>query len=131
MLTPRAARSALPGLVVLALAAAACGSANDRGSSDATQTLPAESAHKRAVRVAMRNLEFVPTTVDARVGQTVRWRNKDNAPHNVIYKRGPRFASSRILWPGQIFSIRLTEPGTIHYYCSIHPWMQATIIVSR
>jgi plastocyanin len=79
----------------------------------------------------MQSLEFVPTTVDARVGQTVRWRNEDNAPHNVIYERGPRFASSRILRPGRTFSIRLTETGTIHYYCSIHPWMQATIVVSR
>jgi plastocyanin len=32
--------------------------------------------------------------------------------------------------PGTKFSIRLTQPGTIHYFCSIHPWMKATIIVS-
>jgi plastocyanin len=86
---------------------------------------------KGAVRIAMRSLEFVPTTVGAKVGQTVRWRNEDSAPHNVIYQRGPRFTSSGILRPGRSFSVKLTEPGTIHYYCSIHPWMRATIVASR
>lgn len=80
----------------------------------------------------MRSLEFNPTAVVAKVGQKALWTNEDSSAHNVMYVSGPRFKSSRpMLRPGAKFSIRLTQPGTIHYYCSLHPWMKATIIVSR
>jgi len=78
----------------------------------------------------MQSLAFNPTLVHARVGQRISWTNRDNASHNVTYVSGPRFTSSRTLRTGMKFSIKLTQPGTIHYYCSIHPWMTATIIVS-
>ena len=79
----------------------------------------------------MRSLAFNPPAFHAKVGQTVIWTNEDNAPHNVTYVSGPRFRSSRPkLRPGARFSLTLHQPGTIHYYCSIHPWMTATIIVS-
>lgn len=79
----------------------------------------------------MKSLDFNPISVHARVGQTVVWTNDDEAAHNVTYVSGPRFTSSRpMLRLGAKFSLRLTEPGTIHYYCSLHPWMKSTIVVS-
>lgn len=78
----------------------------------------------------IRILWFYPTTVHANAGQRVVWTNHDNSPHTVTYGSGPRFKSSRVLRPGAGFSFTLTRPGTIHYYCSIHPWMKATIVVS-
>jgi amicyanin len=79
----------------------------------------------------MKSLDFSPLAVHVKVGQTVMWVNEDEAPHNVTYVSGPRFSSSRpAMGPGAKFSLRLTEPGTIHYYCTIHPWMKATIDVS-
>ena len=79
----------------------------------------------------MKSLDFSPTALDAKVGQTVLWINEDSSPHNVRYVSGPRFGSSPpTIRPGSRFSIRLTEPGTIHYFCSIHPWMKATIVVA-
>ncbi len=80
----------------------------------------------------MRALWFYPTHVYARVGQRVIWTNDDSSPHNVTYVSGPRFNSSRrIMPPGARFTLRLTQAGTIHYYCSLHPWMKATIVVVR
>lgn len=80
----------------------------------------------------MRSLAFNPPTVHAKVGQKVIWINEDNAPHNVTYVSGPRFRSSGPkLQPGSRFEVALRRPGTVHYYCSIHPWMTATIIVTR
>lgn len=79
----------------------------------------------------MKALEFNPTAVQVRVGQRVRWTNQDSSPHNVTYVSGPKFTSSQpVLNPKAMFSIRLTQPGTTHYYCSIHPWMKATIVVA-
>jgi plastocyanin len=79
----------------------------------------------------MRALWFYPTATYATVGQRIVWTNVDTSPHNVTYVSGPRFVSSRrLIRPGTKFSLRLTQPGTIHYYCSLHPWMKATIVVS-
>ena len=79
----------------------------------------------------MKSLDFSPLSVDAHVGQRVVWTNDDAAPHNVTYVSGPAFRSSREqLTLGQRFSIKLTQAGTIHYVCTIHPWMKATIVVS-
>ncbi|MGZ4287237.1 MAG: cupredoxin domain-containing protein [Solirubrobacteraceae bacterium] len=118
-------------LVLLGLLVAGCGSGTESSSGvtkkAAVSTVPAG----RTVRIVMRSLAFNPPAVRAKVGQTVIWTNEDNAPHNVTYVSGPRFRSSRPkLRPGARFSLTLDHPGTIDYYCSIHPWMTATITVS-
>lgn len=125
---PRALPAAL---VVVALLTAGCGSGSDSASHAPTQTGTSTPDSGGTVPVVMKSLDFTPTTVDAKVGQKVTWTNEDSSPHNVTYVSGPRFTSSRpVMRPGTDFSLRLTEPGTIHYFCSIHPWMRATIVVS-
>jgi amicyanin len=79
----------------------------------------------------MKNLAFNPTSIHAKVGEKVTWTNSDSPPHNVTYVSGPKFASSGTINPGGKFSITLTKPGTIHYVCTIHPFMKATIVVSQ
>jgi plastocyanin len=80
----------------------------------------------------MKTLAFEPSQVRAGVGQTVVWTNEDNLQHNVVYVSGPRFKSSRPrIKNGGKFELRLTQSGTIHYFCSIHPWMKGTIVVSK
>jgi plastocyanin len=108
-------------VIVLALSAG-CGS---------TQTGTATPESGGTVHVVMKSLDFTPTVVHAKVGQRVVWTNEDSSLHNVTYVSGPRFKSSHSsLSRGTKFSIRLTQLGTIHYFCSIHPWMTATIVVS-
>jgi plastocyanin len=79
----------------------------------------------------MKSLAFNPGTVQAKVGQTVDWVNQDTAPHNVSYVSGPKFTSSGTLSTGGSFHLKLTQPGTIQYVCTIHPFMKATIVVTR
>ena len=125
------ARTWLPAIVILALLAAGCGSGSDLGSA-ATQNGGSTLAAGGTVHVVMKTLEFNPSSVDAKVGQRVTWLNEDSSPHNVTYVSGPRFNSSRTLEPqAGRFSVTVTQPGTIHYYCTLHPWMKATIVVSR
>jgi plastocyanin len=78
----------------------------------------------------MKNIAFVPQSLTAKVGQTVVFTNNDTPPHNVTYVSGPKFASSSTINPGGTFSLKLTTAGTIHYVCTIHPNMTATITVS-
>jgi plastocyanin len=84
-----------------------------------------------AVSVKMQNLAFVPVSIHAKVGQKIDWTNDDTAPHNVTYVSGPKFSSSGTLAKGGKFSITVSQAGTIHYFCSIHPFMKATIVVSK
>jgi plastocyanin len=117
-------RASLLVLVVVALATAGCGTGSI-SPSGAPTTVGGGPA-----RVVMRSLAFTPTTVRAKVGQRILWSNQDSSPHNVTHVSGPKFTSSRTLPPGAKFSLELTRPGTIHYFCSLHPWMTATIVVS-
>jgi plastocyanin len=111
---------------------AGCGSGSGASSGAKAAVAVSVVPPGRTVQIVMRSLAFNPAAVHARVGQTVTWSNEDNAPHNITYVSGPRFRSSRPkLQPGSRFSLTLHQAGTIHYYCSIHPWMTATIIVAR
>ncbi|HSO98390.1 MAG TPA: plastocyanin/azurin family copper-binding protein [Solirubrobacteraceae bacterium] len=124
---PRNRRARLVALAIgLALPAAGCGSGSQAASSGAAST-PAAAGPPHVV---MRDLEFNPTAVRARVGQEATWANADSSPHNVRYVSGPRFQDSPTIRPGGRFALRLTQAGTIQYYCSLHPWMKATIVVS-
>jgi plastocyanin len=114
-------------IATLPVLAAGCGS----GSASATGAATSSADSGGTLHVVMKVLEFNPTTVQAKVGQRLTWTNEDRSPHNVTYISGPGFRSSRpVLDPGATYSITLAQPGTIHYYCSIHPWMKATIVVS-
>ena|SRR5947209_5418370 len=131
-------------LPLVVLAVAACGSSSSSSSStsspastsasatsSASSSSSAAASSGSAVAVQMKNVAFVPTTIHAKVGQTITWTNSDTPPHNVTYVSGPKFTSSGQLNPGDHFSIKVTQAGTIHYFCTIHPFMKATIVVTQ
>jgi plastocyanin len=123
----RVACAALVAASLLALAATGCGSSSDLSTTASAQTKRAGGT----VHVVMQDLAFSPTVVHASVGQSVVWTNEDPVPHNVTYISGPKFSSSRPEMKRFLtYELRLTEPGTIRYYCTIHPWMKASIVVS-
>jgi plastocyanin len=122
------------------IALAGCGSSSSSSSATSTTSstsasaapaMSSSSGSGAAVQVTMKNLAFSPTSINAKVGQTVQWTNQDTPPHNVFYVSGPKFVSSATLNTGGQFKLKLTQPGTIHYICSIHPFMKATIVVSK
>lgn len=110
----------MPATAALALAACASGS---------TPPSTPAAGPVGTIRVFMQNISFNPPAVRAKVGQTVTWTNRDDAPHNVTYVSGPRFTSAPTFTNGRSFTLRLTRPGTITYRCTIHPGMRATILV--
>jgi amicyanin len=141
----------VPVVVALALAVAACGSSKSSSSSSASSSSSSTGASSSAsastssttttatgtsapaasgVQVTMRGLAFQPAVIHAKVGQTVVWTNDDTPAHNVTYVSGPKFTSSPTIKPGQKFQLKLTQAGTIHYFCTIHPFMKGTIVVS-
>jgi plastocyanin len=136
-------RLSLLALSMLLVVLAGCGSSSSSSSSSSSTSspspAPATSAPASgssapsggATHVTMKNLAFSPDTITAKVGQTVDWTNNDTPPHNVTYVSGPKFKSSPTMNPGAKFHLKLTQAGTIHYYCTIHPFMKATIVVTK
>ena len=113
--------SPLLALLFVALALAGCGSSSSSSST---------STSSMAVHATIKNFAFIPNPIHVTIGQTIEWTNEDAPPHNVTYVSGPEFRSSTTLTTGATFSVKVTQAGTIHYYCSIHPWMKGTIVVS-
>jgi len=107
-------------IVLVSVSLTACGSGGHSTARAATPNV-----------VVMRNIAFNPQTIRAKVGETITWVNRDDAPHNVTYVSGPHFTSSATFTNGGSFSLKLTTPGTIRYMCTIHPGMNGTIVVAR
>jgi plastocyanin len=62
------------------------------------------------------------------LGATVTWTNDDpGMPHSVTAVDGS--FDSGILLTGQTFSYTFGAPGEFEYYCTLHPWMRAKVMV--
>ena len=75
----------------------------------------------------MQNFAYQYTNMQVRAGTTVTWTNQDSAPHSVTFKNGMK--ESGLLYQGQSFSYTFNTPGTYQYYCTVHPYMVATVTV--
>ncbi|HEV2583260.1 MAG TPA: cupredoxin family copper-binding protein [Ktedonobacteraceae bacterium] len=75
----------------------------------------------------MQNFAYQYANMQVKVGTTVTWTNHDSAPHSVTFKNGMK--DSGLLYQGQSFSYTFNTPGTYQYYCTIHPYMGATVTV--
>ncbi len=78
--------------------------------------------------LAMQNFAYQPAHIQVRVGTTVTWTNQDNVPHSVTFKNGMK--DSGLLSQGQSFSYTFNTPDTYQYYCTVHPYMVATVTVN-
>jgi plastocyanin len=78
--------------------------------------------------VSIVDFAFQPSYVEIPAGGSVSWYNAGGAPHTVTSSSGA-FGSGTIN-PGGGYGVTLTVPGTYYYYCSIHPSMGGTIVVT-
>jgi plastocyanin len=116
----------LVALLLLVVLAAGCGDKESEGSGAATE--PATASGGKTVGVDMKDILFVPEKVTARVGQSVRWINRDDVQHTVKAAKGADF-ESKTMSKGDTYSAKLTKTGTIDYVCTIHPSQRGTITV--
>ena len=66
------------------------------------------------------------------VGTNVTFTNEDSAPHTATSGASPTadgVFETGTLKKGQSKAVKLTKAGTFAYYCAIHPFMKATVIV--
>ena len=75
------------------------------------------------------SLPYSPSPYPVKAGSTVTWVNKDSSTHTVTSSGSSLFDSGNVA-PGGEFKFTFTQPGTYQYYCTIHPWMKGTIVVT-
>ena len=73
------------------------------------------------------NFTFEPATLTVKAGTTVTWINEDDTPHTVV--ASDRSFKSKALDTDDKYSFTFATPGSYEYFCSLHPYMKATITV--
>jgi plastocyanin len=77
---------------------------------------------------------YEPPEVTVSPGATVMWNNKDNALHTATSGESPtpdgKFDSGIVGANQQSKPVTMpTEPGEYKYFCTLHPFLQGTVIV--
>lgn len=84
---------------------------------------------KLAPTVKVDNFRFTPATLSVPAGTTITWINADDVPHTIVSVEG-KF-HSHALDTDDSFRYRFDTAGTYKYYCSVHPRMLGTIVVTK
>jgi plastocyanin len=79
--------------------------------------------------VPIYNASFATPHLDVLAGDTVTWHNDSVRAHNVNADDGT-WASPRLLMSGS-YEHRFDAPGTVAYYCRLHPSMRGAVAVHR
>lgn len=76
---------------------------------------------------------YNPYAIEVRVGDTVTWINDDSSPHTVTSSSSSSDDStfdSDVLRKGETFSFTFDKEGEYPYFCTLHPSMVGTVIVT-
>jgi len=103
--------------------------AHDHGAA-ANGAAPSSAAPVATSAVTIDNFSFSPAAVTVKAGTTVTWTNRDEEPHSVVSSEEP-MRSPTLAGTANTFSHTFARPGTYHYNCGIHPFMQGTVEVTQ
>ena len=79
------------------------------------------------MEVKIDNFTFGPPELTVNAGTTITWTNRDDIPHTVVST--DKVFKSKVLDTDERFSFTFTTPGTVTYFCSIHPKMTGKVVV--
>ena len=75
---------------------------------------------------------YIPPNIVVEKGKSVTWLNEDSSFHSVtsgFYPEPSGLFDSGHLDPYQSYTLSFNEYGTYDYFCTLHPWMKAQVIV--
>jgi plastocyanin len=85
-------------------------------------------ARADTIQVKMQKLGFLPSEVNAHVGDTIEWVNSDFVAHTATARDG---AWDVLIPVNGKKTVTLKTEGTVEYYCKFHPNMTGKILVSK
>ena len=84
-------------------------------------TLGAAPASAETIQVTIDKLVFAPAAINAKVGDTIEWVNKDVVAHTATVK-----GDWDVMIPAKASaSMVVQKPEAVEYYCRFHPNMKA------
>jgi plastocyanin len=89
---------------------------------------PATAASTHTVSITKAG--FVPATVTIPNGDSVTWKNNDNANHQIVSDNGS-FTTTRVLAPGQSATRVFPEAGTFAYHDASNTALKGTVNVQE
>ena len=75
---------------------------------------------------------YIPSDIVVEKGGSVTWLNEDSSFHTVtsgFYGEPTDLFDSGYLDPYEYYTLSFDEIGTYDYFCTLHPWMFAQVIV--
>jgi len=75
---------------------------------------------------------YIPSTIVVEKGKSVTWLNEDSSFHSVtsgFYPESSGLFDSGHLDPYESYTLSFDDLGTYDYFCTLHPWMKAQVIV--
>ena len=83
----------------------------------------------QTVEVGIEKYTFMPAEVSVRVGDTVKWINREKrTSHSVVFPQEGGRESER-LFPDESWQREFTQAGRYPYTCGPHPEMKGVVIV--
>ena len=84
-------------------------------------------AQAETIQVTIDKLAFTPVEVNAKVGDTVEWVNKDALAHTATATNGDW---NVVTGPKQNGRVVLKKAGAVDYFCKYHPNMKGRVVVT-
>lgn len=86
---------------------------------------------QQTVDVVMADYKFSPAEVRIKMGDTVRWTNKEKrTSHSVLFPGNPSLESDR-MFRDESWSRRFDQAGEYPYTCGPHPEMLGKVVVTE
>jgi plastocyanin len=93
----------------------------------AALVLSASPAMAATIEVTIEKLVFSPASVEAKIGDTIEWVNKDAFAHTATAKGGWEVT----IPPKSTGKMTLKAAGAIDYFCRFHPNMKGHLDVAQ
>jgi len=79
-------------------------------------------------KVSIDNFTFAPAMISIPRGGRIQWINHDDIPHTVV--ANDKLFKSSVLDTNDHFEFQFDTAGSYPYFCSLHPHMTGTVVVS-
>ena len=78
------------------------------------------TASAELIEVVMKDYRYIPEEVTIKVGDTVRWINKERRQYHTIWFKELGEKESPEWYPGEMFEKTFDTPGDYPYICGPH-----------
>ena len=86
---------------------------------------------QQVVEVRIENYKFVPAEISIKLGDSVRWVNREKrTSHSVVFPAENGLESER-MFPDESWLRRFDKAGRYDYHCGPHPEMKGSVVVAE